>query len=93
MEGLDNIQNSLYSVIVSAYKSKIYETPEDVLFEKLTLPILELFKLGRNKEIEGHIQWFMGRVEARLNLINLNNNIDFVSAFCGLFHKVNALLK
>lgn len=40
VEGLDNIQNSIYSVIVSAYKSRIYETPEEDLFERLTLPIL-----------------------------------------------------
>jgi hypothetical protein len=61
-EGLDSIQNTLYSIIVLGYKSRIYEADEEQLFEKLSLPILELFRFGRNKEVEGHIQWFMTRI-------------------------------
>ena len=76
-----------------AYKSRIYETYEEQLFEKLTLPLLELLRFGRNKEVEGHIQWFMTRVEARLNLIPTSENATFLSSFCDLYHKVAALLK
>jgi hypothetical protein len=63
------------------------------LFEKLTLPILELFRLGRNKEVEGHIQWFMTRIEARLNGISTAENAAFLTAFCNLYHRVASLLK
>jgi hypothetical protein len=38
--GLESIQNTVYSIIVVGYKSRIYEADEEQLFEKLTLPIL-----------------------------------------------------
>jgi hypothetical protein len=92
-EGLDSIQGTIYATIVLAYKSRIYEADEQQLFEKLTLPILELFRLGRNKEVEGHIQWFMGRIEVRLNALPIAENVVFLSTFCDLYHRVAALLK
>jgi hypothetical protein len=90
---LESIQSTVYAAIVLAYKSRMYEADEQQLFEQLSLPILELFRLGRNKEVEGHITWFMGRIEARLNALPVAENAVFLTAFCTLYHRVAALLK
>lgn len=50
-------------------------------------------KFGKGKEVEGHIQWFMGALERRLNQIPVDNNTQFIDSFCDLYNKVSELLK
>jgi hypothetical protein len=63
------------------------------VFEELSLPMLELLRWGRNKEVEGHIQWFMTAIERRLNLLPLADNSEFLRVFCELYERVAVLLQ
>lgn len=63
------------------------------MFEALTLPMLEVLRFGRGKEVEAHISWFMGRLEVRLDQLPLTDNEEFLRAFCTLYDQVTSLLK
>ena len=75
------------------YKVQFYEENEDYIFEELTVSLLELFRFGKGKEVEGHIQWFMGVLEKKLDKIPTENNGDFISSFSELYFRVGYLLK
>jgi hypothetical protein len=92
-EGVEAVISCIYQAIVAEYKQKMYETDETELFEQMSLPILELLKFGRGKEVESHIQWFMGALEKRLNLISTEDNTQFMDDFCKLYQRVAELLK
>lgn len=79
---MEAVLGVIYAECVLAYKEKIYQTDERKVFEELSLPMLELLKWGRNKEVEGHIQWFMMAIERRLNLLPLTDNAEFLRVFC-----------
>lgn len=63
------------------------------LFTTLTLPLLELFKFGKNKDIEGHIQWYMVIIEKQLNKLSLTDNEVFIGEFSIFFEKVMDILR
>ena len=92
-EGVDAAVACVYEAVVRDYKSKIYEADEDKLFLTLSLPLLELFRFGKGKDVEGHIQWFMRILEKKLNLIPTEDNNVFITDFCSLYEEVAVLLK
>jgi hypothetical protein len=55
--------------------------------------VLELFRFGKGKEVEGHIQWFMRTLEKQLDAIPTEDNTIFLRAFCELYARVAVLLK
>ena len=48
------------------------------------MPLLELLRFGKGKEVEGHIQWFMKVLEEKLNKISTERNLEFIESFYNL---------
>lgn len=71
---MEAVLAAVYAEVVHAYKPRIYAGDEKQLFESLTLPVLELLKFGGTREVEGHVQWFMGGIERRLNALPTADN-------------------
>ena len=57
------------------------------------MPLLELLRLGKGKEVEEHVQWFMRVLEDKLNKISTEINMEFIESFYNLHEKVGAILK
>lgn len=64
-----------------------------MLFEGLSLPVLELFRFGKGKDVEGHIEWFMQVLEKKLNQIPTADNSKFIWGFWSLYERVARILK
>ena len=50
-EGLEAIMARSYESLVLTIKERLYKTDNTLLFEKLTLPVMELLKFGLHKEL------------------------------------------
>lgn len=56
------------------------------------MPVLELFRFGKGKDVEEHIEWFMQVLKKKLDQIPTADNSKFIGGFWDLYERVAVIL-